>query len=85
MHGNEREVVALNIARSQQYSNKLSLFFYDALLYGVISTYAWGSSTAGLDAHYARYVTANHQSCMPYSEFSGAGHPADVCSAISLA
>ena len=60
MHSNEREIVALKIARSQQYFNKLSLFFYDALLYGVISKYAWGSSTARLDAHYARYATANH-------------------------
>jgi hypothetical protein len=48
------------IARSQQYFNKVSLFFYDVLLYGVISKYAWGASIARLDAHYASYASANH-------------------------
>ncbi len=60
MHSNEHEIAAMKTERSQQYFNKLSLFFYDALLYGVISKYAWGSSTARLDAHYARYASANH-------------------------
>jgi 2-polyprenyl-3-methyl-5-hydroxy-6-metoxy-1,4-benzoquinol methylase len=50
----------LKIEKSQQYFNKLSLFFYDAILYGVISKYAWGCSIARLDAHYARHASANH-------------------------
>ncbi len=53
-------VTASSIARSQQYFNKLSLFFYDFLLYGVISRHAWGSSVRRLDAHYAKYATSNH-------------------------
>lgn len=57
MTSNEQQ---LKIEKSQQYFNKLSLFFYDAILYGVISKYAWGSSIARLDAHYARHASANH-------------------------
>ncbi len=60
MHSSQQQIADLKIARSQRYFNRLSLSFYDALLYGVISKYAWGSSTARLDAHYARYVSANH-------------------------
>jgi ubiquinone/menaquinone biosynthesis C-methylase UbiE len=60
MKSSEQQIADAKVARSQQYFNKLSLFFYDALLYGLISKYAWGSSTARLDAHYARYVSANH-------------------------
>ena len=56
----ERHLIGTQTARSQQYFNKVSLFFYDLLLYGVISKYAWGASIARLDAHYARYATANH-------------------------
>ncbi len=50
----------VQIARSQQYFNGLSLLFYDALLYGIISRFAWGASVKRLDAHYARYASANH-------------------------
>lgn len=60
MHSNDVRIAEIKTARSQRYFNRLSLFFYDALLYGVISKYAWGSSTALLDAHYARDVSANH-------------------------
>lgn len=60
MHSTGQHIAEIKTARSQRYFNRLSLFFYDALLYGVISKYAWGSSTARLDAHYARYVSANH-------------------------
>lgn len=56
----DQHLVQLQIARSQQYFNKLSLFFYDAILYGVISRFAWGSSIARLDAHYARHASGNH-------------------------
>ena len=45
------------VEKSQLYFNKLSLFFYDVILYGVISRHAWGASIARLDAHYA---SANH-------------------------
>jgi SAM-dependent methyltransferase len=57
---NDHVQTAIKIERSQQYFNKLSLFFYDLILYGVISRFAWGSSTARLDAHYRKYVSANH-------------------------
>jgi 2-polyprenyl-3-methyl-5-hydroxy-6-metoxy-1,4-benzoquinol methylase len=60
MQGNTGNLSHLQIARSQQYFNKVSLFFYDALLYGVISKHAWGCSIARLDAHYRQYVSANH-------------------------
>lgn len=60
MNNSGHHEVELKTARSQQYFNKLSLFFYDAILYGVLSKYAWGSSTERLDAHYARYACANH-------------------------
>jgi hypothetical protein len=48
------------VKRSQQFFNKGSLFFYDFLLYGVISKYAWGSSIQRLDTHYKKYVRHNH-------------------------
>jgi ubiquinone/menaquinone biosynthesis C-methylase UbiE len=48
------------IKRSQQYFNKLSLFFYDFILYGIISKYAWGCSIQRLDAHYRKYAGSNH-------------------------
>src|SRR5687767_11187497 len=54
------EVTSSTIARSQRYFNRLSLFFYDFLLYGVISKYAWGSSIQRLDAHYKKYASSNH-------------------------
>lgn len=60
MSSSQNQSVQLQTARSQQYFNKVSLSFYDALLYGVISQYAWGSSIARLDAHYARYTSVNH-------------------------
>jgi SAM-dependent methyltransferase len=34
--------------------------FYDFLLYGVISRYAWGSSIQRLDSHHKKYVRDNH-------------------------
>jgi ubiquinone/menaquinone biosynthesis C-methylase UbiE len=45
---------------SQRFFNKTSLFFYDLLLYGVVSKYAWGCSIRRLDAHYRKYTSANH-------------------------
>ncbi len=45
---------------SQRFFNKTSLFFYDLLLYGVISKYAWGCSIRRLDAHYRQYTSSNH-------------------------
>jgi hypothetical protein len=46
--------------RSQQYFNKLSLAFYDFVLYGIVSKYAWGTSIQRLDAHYKKYISSNH-------------------------
>lgn len=60
MNITHQESVALKINRSQQYFNKVSLFFYDFILYGVISKYAWGSSIQRLDSHYKKYVRSNH-------------------------
>ncbi|MCE3608277.1 class I SAM-dependent methyltransferase [Massilia sp. P8910] len=60
MISKDSELTHVKIVRSQQYFNKLSLFFYDALLYGVISKYAWGCSIARLDAHYRKHISANH-------------------------
>lgn len=45
---------------SQRYFNRLSLQFYDLVLYHFVSKHAWGCSTALLDAHYAQHVSANH-------------------------
>ncbi|MES2106345.1 MAG: class I SAM-dependent methyltransferase [Pseudomonadota bacterium] len=55
-----KESSAIKIERSQKYFNKLSLFFYDFILYGIISRYAWGSSIQRLDAHYKKYIRPNH-------------------------
>jgi len=55
-----QDLTATKIRRSQQYFNKLSLIFYDFILYGIVSKYAWGSSIQRLDAHYKKYVTSNH-------------------------
>jgi hypothetical protein len=54
------DTTTLAIKRSQQFFNKGSLFFYDFLLYGVISKYAWGCSIRRLEAHYQKYVRHNH-------------------------
>lgn len=51
---------AARTLRSQRYFNRLSLAFYDLVLYGVISRYAWGCSIERLDAHYRRHASANH-------------------------
>jgi hypothetical protein len=48
------------LIKSQKYFNPVSLFFYDLILYGFISKYAWGCPTKTLDAHYASHITANH-------------------------
>ena len=48
------------VARSQRYFNPFSLLIYDAVLYGVISKFAWGSSIGRLDAHYRKYASSNH-------------------------
>jgi hypothetical protein len=55
-----KDVTTGRVKRSQQFFNKGGLFFYDLLLYGLISKYAWGSSIQRLDSHYKRYVTHNH-------------------------
>jgi hypothetical protein len=54
------DLTTRRVKRSQQFFNKGSLFFYDFLLYGVISKYAWGSSIQRLDSHYKKYVRHNH-------------------------
>jgi hypothetical protein len=54
------ELAAKKTRRSQQYFNKLSLIFYDFILYGVVSKYAWGTSIQRLDAHYKKYASSNH-------------------------
>jgi hypothetical protein len=60
MNAANQDPSALKIKRSQRFFNKGSLFFYDFLLYGVISKYAWGSSVRRLDSHYRKYVSLNH-------------------------
>ncbi|WP_163835494.1 class I SAM-dependent methyltransferase [Spartinivicinus ruber] len=57
---NEDEKINHQVKKSQKYFNKLSLFFYDWVLYGIISKYAWGCSTKRLDDHYANYISNNH-------------------------
>jgi 2-polyprenyl-3-methyl-5-hydroxy-6-metoxy-1,4-benzoquinol methylase len=54
------DLTTRRVKRSQQFFNRWSLFFYDFLLYGVISKYAWGSSIQRLDSHYKKYVKHNH-------------------------
>lgn len=54
------DVTTQRITRSQRFFNKASLLFYDLLLYGAISKYAWGSSIQRLDSHYKKYVRHNH-------------------------
>jgi hypothetical protein len=54
------DLTTRRVKRSQQFFNKRSLFFYDFLLYGVISKYAWGSPIRRLDSHYRKYVAHNH-------------------------
>jgi hypothetical protein len=51
---------ANRIKRSQRFFNKLTLPFYDLVLYGLISRRAWGMPIARLDAHYQRYMRSNH-------------------------
>lgn len=48
------------LINSQRFFNQVSLFFYDFLLYGFISKYAWGCAPSLLKRHYARFITANH-------------------------
>lgn len=48
------------LRKSQRYFTKLSLAFYDLVLYHFVSKQAWGVSTAVLDQHYARFVSGNH-------------------------
>lgn len=60
MNANASATTAARVVKSQRYFNKASLFVYDWVLYGVISKYAWGSSVKRLDAHYAKYISANH-------------------------
>ncbi|MDE1461901.1 class I SAM-dependent methyltransferase [Spartinivicinus poritis] len=54
------EGFSYQVKKSQKYFNRLSLFFYDWILYGIISKYAWGCSTKRLDDHYANYISNNH-------------------------
>ncbi len=51
---------AVRIKRSQQFFNKLTLPFYDLVLYGLVSRHAWGMPIARLDTHYQRYTRSNH-------------------------
>ena len=53
-------LIATKTQRSQRYFNRLTLFFYDFILYGIVSRFAWGSSTQRLDAHYRACATSNH-------------------------
>ncbi len=55
-----QELSITKINQSQQYFNWMSLFFYDFVLYGIISKYAWGCSIQRLDSHYKKYVRSNH-------------------------
>ncbi|MCX4026076.1 class I SAM-dependent methyltransferase [Endozoicomonas sp. SM1973] len=55
-----KEDLSHQVEKSQKYFNKLSLFFYDWILYGIISKYAWGCSTIRLDEHYRNYISNNH-------------------------
>jgi SAM-dependent methyltransferase len=48
------------LIKSQRYFNQVTLLFYDVILYGFISKYAWGCPTKTLDVHYANHITANH-------------------------
>jgi len=60
MNQSAQALIAARTQRSQRYFNSLSLFFYDFILYGIVSRFAWGSSTQRLDAHYRTYASANH-------------------------
>lgn len=60
MNNTNQEATTSKTKLSQNYFNKVSLIFYDLILYGVISKYAWGSSIARLDSHYKKYVRSNH-------------------------
>jgi SAM-dependent methyltransferase len=53
-------LTAERVKRSQQFFNKLTLPFYDFVLYGLVSHHAWGMPVAKLDAHYQRYTRLNH-------------------------
>ena len=55
-----QDLIATKTRRSQRHFNRLSLVFYDFILYGIVSRFAWGSSTQRLDAHYKAYATPNH-------------------------
>ena len=48
------------LVKSQKYFNRVTLFFYDVILYGFISKHGWGCSPKTLDAHYASHITGNH-------------------------
>lgn len=48
------------VHQSQKFFNKGSLLFYDLLLYGVISRFAWGATIPSLDGLYRKYITTNH-------------------------
>jgi hypothetical protein len=50
----------LKVARSQKYFNRLSLFFYDFILYRIVSRFAWGCPTSLHDSHYAGHISNNH-------------------------
>ncbi|HEY8026407.1 MAG TPA: class I SAM-dependent methyltransferase [Burkholderiaceae bacterium] len=50
----------VKVKRSQQFFNRLTLPWYDLVLYGLVSKFAWGASIQRLDAHYRKYATANH-------------------------
>lgn len=53
-------VILEKTQRSQKFFNKSSLKFYDVLLYGVISRFAWGAKLSNLDDFYGRHISANH-------------------------
>jgi 2-polyprenyl-3-methyl-5-hydroxy-6-metoxy-1,4-benzoquinol methylase len=48
------------LMRSQRYFNRVTLVFYDLILYGFISKYVWGCRPEILGAHYAKHIRANH-------------------------
>lgn len=56
----DQQQATRQLQTSQRYFNRLSLQFYDLVLYHFVSKHAWGCSTALLDAHYAQHVSANH-------------------------
>ena len=48
------------LIKSQRYFNRVTLAFYDLILYGFVSKYIWSCPPEILDAHYAKHISVNH-------------------------